>query len=237
MKKAIIIGASSGIGRALAMELVSDGYHIGIVGRRASLLESAKSEYPDYLTIGNFDVLKPDIPNRLDALVASLGGLDVLVISAGTGELNPTLAPEHIEKTNALNVDAFSRLAVWGYRLFQKQGHGHLVTISSLAGLRGGGSAPSYNATKAYQLNFLEGLRQKNQKEQTGLILTDVRPGFVDTAMAKGEGQFWVAPVEKAARQIAKAIRNEKEVVYITKRWRLIALLLKILPTWLYKRF
>ena len=111
------------------------------------------------------------------------------------------------------------------------------MTISSLAGLRGGGIAPSYNATKAYQLNFLGGLRQKNQKEQTGLILTDVRPGFVNTAMAKGEGQFWVAPVEKAARQIAKAIRNENEVVYITKRWRLIALLLKILPTWLYKRF
>jgi short-subunit dehydrogenase len=60
--------------------------------------------------------------------------------------------------------------------------------------------------------------------------VTDVRPGYVNTDMAKGEGMFWVAPVEKAAQQIFNAITRKKKIVYITKRWRIIGLLLKIMP-------
>ena len=66
--------------------------------------------------------------------------------------------------------------------------------------------------------------------------MTDVRPGFVDTDMAKGEGQFWVASVEKATRQIFNAIKQRKKMVYITKRWKLIAIILKGIPGQLYDR-
>jgi short-subunit dehydrogenase len=115
-------------------------------------------------------------------------------------------------------------------RYFKEQGYGHLVNISSVAGIRGNGIAPSYNATKAYQINYLEGLRLNAYKSKKNIYVTDVRPGFVDTAMAKGDGLFWVALVEKAAQQILDAIKRKKNIVYITKRWRLIGYILKLLP-------
>ena len=84
--------------------------------------------------------------------------------------------------------------------------------------------------------NYLEGLRQKASKSGIAITVTEIQPGFIDTAMAKGEGLFWVAPPEKAARQILKAITGKKKHAYITKRWRLIALLLKIIPDWVYNK-
>jgi short-subunit dehydrogenase len=82
--------------------------------------------------------------------------------------------------------------------------------------------APAYNASKAYQINYLSGLRKKMEKLQLPIYITDIKPGFVDTDMAKGEGKFWVAPVNKAASQIITAIKAKRKIVYITKRWRLI---------------
>ena len=111
-----------------------------------------------------------------------------------------------------------------------------LVVITSVGGLRGSGIAPAYNATKAYQINYLEGLRQKASKLEGQIFVTDVRPGFVDTDMAKGEGQFWVSEPEKAAKQIYTSIRRRKKISYITKRWLLIAILLKLMPKFLYDR-
>jgi short-subunit dehydrogenase len=119
---------------------------------------------------------------------------------------------------------------------FKKQGHGHLVNISSIAGVRGNGEAPSYYATKAFQINYLEGLRLNAYKSCVDIHVTDVRPGFVDTDMAKGEGMFWVAPVEKAAQQIFNAIQKKKKIVYVTKRWRMIGFLLKIMPYSILKK-
>ena len=113
---------------------------------------------------------------------------------------------------------------------FKKQGHGHLVNISSVAGIRGNGLAPSYNSSKAYQINYLEGLRLNASKSNSSIHVTDVRPGFIDTAMAKGDSLFWVSPVEKAAEQIYAAIKRKKKLVYISKRWRLISYILKAIP-------
>ena len=103
-----------------------------------------------------------------------------------------------------------------------------------MGGLRGNGISPAYNASKAYQINYLEGIRQKVTKLRLPIFVTDVRPGFVDTDMAKGDGLFWVAPVEKAGKQIFHAIQKKKRIVYVTKRWKLIAQILKIIPSSLY---
>jgi short-subunit dehydrogenase len=108
------------------------------------------------------------------------------------------------------------------------------VAISSVAGLRGSSIAPAYNATKAFQINYLEGLRQKAAKLNSQFFVTDIRPGFVDTAMAKGEGQFWVASVDKAVDQILAAIKKKKKIVYVTKRWKLVADILKMIPARIY---
>ncbi|WP_257667336.1 SDR family NAD(P)-dependent oxidoreductase [Parapedobacter tibetensis] len=236
-KKIIIIGASSGIGRALAEILVSEGNIVGITGRRTELLQDLEAAQPDRYYVRAFDVTDTDgCADHLDALVSTMGGVDILVISAGGGDVNEALDFAVEQKIIALNVSGFTCVADWAFNHFKAKGHGHLAAISSIAGIRGSRQAPAYSATKAYQTNYLQGLRQKAHKEQAAITITDIRPGFVDTPMAKSPVKFWVAPIDKAARQIYQALRKRKKVVHITKRWQLIAWIYKWLPGRLHER-
>lgn len=235
-KKAIIVGASSGIGEALAIVLAQRGYKVGITGRRGEMLEKIKARYPEAISPMVSDATHPDAEKELDRLVSIIGGLDLFVISAGMGVLNKTLDYSIENATNQLNVIAFTKMANWGVHFFEAQGHGHLANISSVASRRGGRLTPSYNASKAYQSNYFEGIRQRFYKLKLPIATTDVRPGFVDTAMAQGSGIFWMAPKEKAAKQIYKALQRKKAVVYVTKRWALIAFIFSNMPKWMHQR-
>jgi short-subunit dehydrogenase len=236
MKKAIIIGATSGIGNELAKILVENGYKIGITGRRKAELQNLQKSNPENYEISSFDCTTENNSEKLYELVNQIGGLDLLILSSGTGDLNEELDFKIENKTNLLNVNAFTEIVDWTFNYFQKQGKGHLAVISSIAGIRGGRMAPAYNASKAYQINYLEGLRQKATKTKKPIYVTDIRPGFVDTDMAKGEGQFWVTTKEKAARQIFGIIKRKKGIGYVTKRWWIIAKLLRLIPNEIYKR-
>ena len=237
MKKAIIIGATSGIGKAVAEILLQEGYLVGVTGRREDLFPAMQQQFSGRIFCKKMDVQELlTLASICNELVNQMGGMDLLVISAGIGEGNKQLDFEIENAVIKTNIQGFSCIADWGTSFFKKQGHGHLVNISSIAGIRGNGLAPSYNATKAYQINYLEGLRLNTIKSGNDITITDVRPGFVDTAMAKGNGLFWVAPVQKAAEQIVEAIKRKKGVVYITKRWGLIAYVLKIIPFSILKR-
>lgn len=237
MKRCIIIGATSGIGQALAELLLQNDYMIGVTGRREMLLDTLKEKNPDRVFVKRMDIQDLfAIEVSCKELVDQMGGLDLMIISAGIGEENKNLNFEIEHDVIKTNVQGFTCLADWGMRYFKEQGHGYLVNISSIAGIRGNGIAPSYNATKAYQINYLEGLRINAKDFRSSITLTDIRPGFVDTAMAKGDGLFWVAPVEKAAKQIYRAIQLKKQVVYVSKRWKLIGILLKLIPYSLLKR-
>lgn len=235
MKKAIVIGATSGIGKELAMLLVNNNYKVGITGRRTQLLSELKHQKPENFIIKAFDITDTvSIPQYLQELVNELGGLDLLVLSSGTGDLNDALDFEIEKRTIDTNVLGFTCIVDWAFTYFKKQQAGHLTAISSIAGIRGSRMAPAYNASKAFQLNYLEGLRQKASKLKMPITVTDIRPGFVKTAMAKGEGQFWVASVEKAAKQIFYAINRKRKVAYVSKRWWLVSALLKVIPRILY---
>ncbi|MDD3875347.1 MAG: SDR family NAD(P)-dependent oxidoreductase [Bacteroidales bacterium] len=236
MKKAIILGASSGIGKGVAQLLVINKYKVGITGRRTDLLEKIKQENPDFI-IKSFDVsdTKSTIDN-LEELTAELGGLDLLIISSGTGDLNENLNFDTEKRTIDTNAIGFTNAACWAFNFFRKQKYGHIAAITSVAGLRGNRQAPSYNATKAYQINYLEALRQKAKHLKMPIIITDIRPGFVKTDMAKGDGQFWTATVDKASKQIYKAIKAKKQVVYITGRWQLLGIILKLIPRFVYNK-
>jgi short-subunit dehydrogenase len=229
MKNAIVVGASSGIGEGLTNLLVAANYRVGITGRRTALLDKIQARFPNNILTKTFDVDAVDmIGHHLDALVYDLGGLDLLIISSGTGDLNSNLDFNIENNAIKTNVQGFTCVADWAFNYFLKQGFGHLAGISSIAGLHGGRHAPAYNASKAYQISYLQGLRQNAMYLKVPILITDIRPGFVATAMAKGEGQFWVAPVEKASRQIFSAIQNKRTVVYVSKRWRLLAWILMI---------
>jgi short-subunit dehydrogenase len=134
------------------------------------------------------------------------------------------------------NVTGFAALVNVATHYFTRKGSGHLVGISSIAALRGGRESPAYNASKAFESNYLEGVRQKVRKAGLPITITDIKPGFVKTAMAKGEGIFWAAEPDKAARQIYDVIRQKKPIAYITRRWVLVAWLLKLLPGFIYER-
>jgi short-subunit dehydrogenase len=237
MKKAVIIGATSGIGKGLARLLVDNNYKVGLTGRRKELLNELKNDCPESYTIKSFDIIDTKTAiQKLEELTTELGGLDLLIISSGIGDINENLDFEIEKRTIDTNVIGFTCIADWAFNYFEKQKSGHLVAISSVGGLRGSRQAPAYNSTKAYQINYLEGLRQKATKLKTPVFVTDIRPGLVDTEMAKGEGLFWVMPVEKTVRQIYKAIIDKKKVAYVTKRWRLIATILKQIPRPIYDR-
>ena len=237
MKKAIVIGATSGIGRQLALLLADKGYRVGATGRRAERLKQLRSERSDHIVTSAFDVTDThELTKALDELQDQLGGLDLVVISSGVGDFNKRLDFAIEKKTIDVNVTGFTEAADWAFTFFTKQASGHLAAITSIAGLRGNAHAPAYNATKAFQINYLEGLQQKAKKLSLPVCVTDIRPGYVDTDMAQGDGMFWVAPVEKAAHQIMDAIEERKSVVYITRRWAVIAFLLKILPKSIYRR-
>lgn len=237
MKKIIIIGATSGIGRGLAELYAQEDCLIGIVGRRENLLKEICTLDKNKLFYQACDITHTEITiSCLEVLVNKIGGMDLLIICAGTGELNPNLSYLLEEPTIRTNVIGFTSIADWGFRYFEQQKGGHLVTISSVGGIRGSGIAPAYNASKAYQINYMEGLRQKATKSPYPIYTTDIRPGFVDTAMAKGDGLFWVTPVGKAVKQIKKAISRKKKIAYISERWRYVAALFRILPSAIYCR-
>jgi short-subunit dehydrogenase len=233
--KIIIIGATSGIGKELALQYLQLGHTVAVTGRRQELLLELKNAYPSLHT-SCFDVQSTAATDHLQSLITVIGGLDLLIYSAGYGEpANDLVAETEIEST-ATNVMGFVQIASFTFNYFLKQGHGQLTVISSVAALRGNSHTPAYSASKAYISNYAEGLNIKARKLKADIVVTDIRPGFVNTKMAKGNGQFWVAPVEKAARQIRTAIAAKKRVAYVTKRWRLIAAIMKRLPFWIYRR-
>ncbi|HTR29812.1 MAG TPA: SDR family NAD(P)-dependent oxidoreductase [Puia sp.] len=236
MQKILIIGASSGIGRELARLYAAAGNVVGATGRRQELLESLYREFPRHVHIAGFDAVAPDAAQHLVRLVEGMGGLDVLIFSAGWGDLADTLDWQIDKPTVDINVNAFLAAVHFGWDFFIRQGSGHLVTVSSIAGIRGNRHSPAYSAAKAFQSIFFEGLYIKVRKMKIPLHVTDIRPGYVDTKMSKGPVAFWVAPPDKAARQIARAIGKKRRVAYITRRWRLVALLFRWLPGWVYYR-
>ncbi len=236
MKNAIIIGASSGIGRELALQLTAMNYRLGVTARREDLLKKLEAALNKDSFTQKMDIT--DTENAITVfseIAGKLGTVDLVIISAGTGYIDTRMPWENDRQTIDVNVRGFTAIANTAYKLFKEQGHGHLAGISSVAAVRGGATA-AYNASKAYVSSYLTGLRAKAAKEKLSLTVSDIRPGLVDTAMAQGEGLFWVAPVPKAAKQIIQSIERKKRVAYITKRWRLIALLLRILPERIYNR-
>ncbi len=238
MQNAIVFGATSGIGKQLAKFLVQDGYTVVIIGRRQELLEDIKKTNPKAYVIKPFDVQNIEKCEQVfQDIVSELKEIHLIVHASGIGYENPELDWVKEQDTITTNVVGATRIYDLAFNLFKTQGFGHLAAISSIASLRGNRFSPSYFASKAYQVNYLESLYFKSKEIKGGKVhVTDIRPGFVDTRMALGEGIFWMASLNKACKQIYTAIKRKKRRVYISKRWQLIAWVLKIVPSWLMKK-
>jgi short-subunit dehydrogenase len=255
MRRVIIVGATSGMGCELAKTFSSHGYEVGIAGRRADLLEKLSLELPTRTYAAVIDVRNTESAiQSLEKLIADMGDVDIIVVSAGTGHVNPSLDWLRERDTVDTNVSGFVATAGVAMRYFVQRGSGHLVGISSVACIKGDCVAPAYNASKAFISNYLEGLNKKAARQRVAITVTDIRPGFVDTQMlktyaedvdnkaaeekgpAKGNSLFWVASPQKAAGQIYEAIQRKKKRAYITRRWIIAAWLLRVMPDWIYNR-
>ncbi|KQR70506.1 SDR family NAD(P)-dependent oxidoreductase [Pedobacter sp. Leaf176] len=237
MKKVIIIGATSGIGKSLALQMADAGYIVGITGKRQILINEIEGLNAGKILGSCFDVNdETNLIENLISLIERLGGYDILIYSAGYGEINESLNTQIEQDTINTNVRSFTNVVTWSFDYFKRQGRGQIAAVTSVAGLRGNDKSPAYSASKAFQINYLEGLARKSSKLKLGIDILDIRPGYVDTAMAKGDNLFWVTPVEKAAKQIIRGIERKADVIYISKRWRLFAWTSKILPRSLVKK-
>lgn len=236
MKRIIIIGASSGIGKELAIRYAEKGNYVGITGRRHSLLQEIKERFPHNIVTACFDVTGADNQHHVQQMIDALGGLDLFIYNSGFGEPSQNLNLTTELETTKTNVHGGVELTAYAFNYFVKTGKGQIALTSSVAALRGNSWAPAYSASKAFLSNYAEGLNIKSRKLKKEIVVTDIRPGFVDTNMAKGNGRFWVASPQKAAVQIIGAIERKKRVAYITKRWWLVAQLMKRIPFALYRR-
>ena len=235
-QKIIIVGASSGIGCEIACKYVANENKVGITGRRENLLNELKKKYPDQIFVSSFDVMSGDNQQKIKQLIEELGGLDLLMYNAGYGDASKELNFEIENTTTKTNVNGFVEIVNYAFNYFVQQGYGQIAITSSVAGVRGNSWAPAYSASKAFMSNYAEGLNIKAKKIKKDIVITDIRPGFINTKMAKGNKQFWVIRKEKAAIQIINAIQKRKRVVYISRRWWLIAQIMKLMPYAFYRR-
>tara|TARA_R110001583_G_scaffold71180_1_gene200809 strand:+ start:19078 stop:19797 length:720 start_codon:yes stop_codon:yes gene_type:complete len=237
MKNALVIGATSGIGKELAELLVADNYKVVITGRREKRLLEIKETNPSNYIIKVHDVTDLVSCELLfTELKKELKTIDLIVYSSGVGAPNYNLQWEKELPTLQTNILAATKVYGLAYNFFREQGYGHLVGISSIASIRGNRHVPAYFASKAFQANYLESLWMKGKRSKANIVVTDIQPGFVDTSMAIGT-TFWMASANKATNQIYVAIKKKKKKAYITKRWKLVAFVLKIVPANILYRF
>lgn len=245
-KRAIIIGASSGIGAALLHRLALQGYQIAALARRQEELEgicdSVNRNFPqangDRALAYIHDVTNyEEIPSLFQNIVADLGGLDLIIYAAAIQypvnlsefDFNKDLA---MIEVNLLGAMAWLNEAALRFERGRK---GHIVGISSIAGARGRVGGPAYNSSKAALNTYLEALR--NRLAKRGVTVTTIIPGFVDTRLLKNAPRtFWVISPEDAAAQIFLAIKEKKQTSYIPRRWGLVGLIIKHIPSFVFRR-
>ena len=226
--KILIVGGSSGLGRRLAEMYAGEGSKVLIVARREHLLKEIQQQFPNQINILQADISDKNISSILTNAIDKNDGIDLCIITASVVTFNPDLILA--EEINTVDINVVN--AAWHY--FKQKGFGHIAGITSLAAARGNKIVPAYHASKAFQSIYLESLRIKAAFEKNNIIITELIPGYIDTAMGQGTRRFWVASVDKAARQVKKALERKRNRAFITKRWWVVYKVFRYLPYIVY---
>ena len=255
-KRAIVMGATSGIGQEVARLLAANGYKVGIAGRREERLVQMAQATPGIVTHRQIDVTKEDAPTELYKLIEELGGMDLYFHSSGIGWENVALDADKELKTVETNGVGFVRMVSAAYNWFaeqradeakqraegdeqradDKERKARIACITSIARTRGLGAAPAYSATKRMQAHYLECLSQQARMRHLNIGITDIRPGFVATDLIAGSHFPLQLKAEDVARTIVRAIERGSEVVTIDWRYRLLVAAWQLIPRWLWVR-
>lgn len=231
-KKAVVVGASSGIGLEVAKILMEQGWTVGVAARRVELLQTIGAA-----AMERIDVTADDATEALQRLIGKLDGMDLFFYASGIGKQNRELQEDIELATVQTNGLGFARMIGEAYRYFAGQGRGHIAAITSIAGTKGLGPAPSYSATKAMQNVYLQALDQQAHARGLDIRFTDIRPGFVDTALLSGSFHYpMMLKPEKVAKEIVYAINRRQYIRVIDWRYRILTALWRRIPRFLWRR-
>ena len=234
---AIIIGASSGIGNEVARLLLQRGWHCGIAARRTEPLEQLRSEYPQLTETETIDITSEEAPERLLQLIERLGGMDLYFHASGIGKQNRDLQTDIEMSTVDTNAMGFTRMVDTAFNYLASHDGGHIAAISSIAGTKGLGPAPSYSATKAFQNTYLQALEQLANARRLNIRFTDLRPGFVDTPLLDGDNHFpMMLRPQQVAKEMVESIERRRHVRVIDWRWRIITALWRLIPRSIWRK-
>ena len=237
MKKAIVVGASSGIGHEVARLLIAQGWAVGVAARRIDKLTDLQAMAPERVYTTHIDVTNEDAETSLQQLIERMEGLDLYSHAAGLGWQIPSLNADIELKTMETEAVGFTRMIGCAYRYFTNNGGGQIACITSIAGTKGLGPAPAYSATKAMQNTYLQALEQLAACKHHNIHFTDIRPGFVDTPLLAGTHNLpMLMTTEKVARSIIKAINNRRHICVIDTRWCLLTFFWRLIPNWIWRR-
>ena len=236
-KRAVIMGATSGLGYEVARLLLSDGWELGLAGRREENLRKLQSEFPEQVCIKAIDIKDSNSDKALLALIDELGGMDMYFHSSGIGYQNARLDADIELNTLETNGTGFTRLVGTAFRYFKEKGKGHIAVISSIAGTKGLGIAPAYSATKRFQNTYIDALDQLAGMQKLNIRFTDIRPGFVATNLLNdGKNYPMLMKAPYAARLIVKALRRNKRVAIIDWKYSILVFFWKLIPRCIWKR-
>ena len=234
---AVIMGASSGIGLEVTRLLLRRGWHLGLAARRTEPLAALSREYPGQVKYASIDITEAGSEVQLRRLIDEMGGISLYLHVSGVGWQNMALDADKELTTVQTNALGFTRMVGEAYRYFAARGEGHIAVVSSIAGTKGLGVAPAYSATKAFDATYVEALEQQAHMRGKNIHFTDIRPGFVRTALL-GDGRRYplLMSPEAVARTIVKTILHRRHVVVIDWRYRLLTALWRCVPRWIWRR-
>lgn len=237
-RKAIVMGATSGIGMEVAKLLTAQGWEIGVAGRRIERLRQLQQENPMVMAIKEIDITAEDAPKRLEELIAELGGMDLYFHSSGIGFQNVELDVDMEMATVATNGMGFTRMVTAAFNHFaaHPEHKGHIAVISSIAGTKGLGASPAYSSTKRFQSHYMECLAQLAHIRGLDIAFTDIRPGFVTTELIEGCNYPMLMDATKVARKIVSAISKRKNSIVIDWRYSILVFFWRLVPGWLWRR-
>ncbi|MBM6882439.1 SDR family NAD(P)-dependent oxidoreductase [Bacteroides caecigallinarum] len=236
-KRAVIMGATSGIGYEVARLLLSEGWKLGLAGRREENLRKLQSEFPGQVCIKAIDVKDEDAGNALFSLIDELGGMDMYFHSSGIGHQNANLDADIELNTLETNGTGFTRMVGAAFRYFRDKGKGHIAVISSIAGTKGLGIAPAYSATKRFQNTYIDALEQLASMKKLDIRFTDIRPGFVATNLLNdGKKYPMLMKTDYTARLIVKALNSKKRIAVIDWKYRILVFFWRLIPRCVWKR-